>query len=91
MLVPELGLYVPIGLYLKNPRNYLLDTSVYHSDDDNVHNPIQSVVKDEQIDFLLEKVRINLPSSPSSSHHRSRISRRNRDKFSNKNKSYRKK
>ena len=21
MLVPELGLYVPIGLYLKNPRN----------------------------------------------------------------------
>ena len=86
MLVPELGLYVPIGLYLKNPRNYLLDTSAYHSDDD-IHNPIQSVVKDEQIDFLLEKVRIH----PSSSHHSSRISRRNREKSSNKNKSYRKK
>ena len=94
MLVPELGLYVPIGLYLKNPRNYLLDTTIYHSDDDcdNQHS-LQSVVKDEQIDNLLEKVMFHHPSLKNSSD--TRISRRHRDKLSNqnqnKNVSYRKK
>ena len=94
MLIPELGLYVPIGLYLKNPRNYLLDTTVHKTDDDFLYQThALSFIHDEQFDILLDKIKIrplNIDYNAIQPHKETpaRMSRKKRDKLTN-NISYR--
>jgi hypothetical protein len=94
MLIPELGLYVPIGLYLKNPRNYLLDTTVHKTDDDFLYQThALSFIHDEQFDILFDKIKVRPFHHDLNAiqHHKetpTRISRKKRDKPTN-NISYR--
>ena len=93
MWIPELGLYVPMGLYLRNPRNYLLDTSVPRTEDDilNQTQPL-SFIHDDQFDILVEKMKWPSPFANNESeyknktsvqtnrhHHHHRLTRRKRN------------
>jgi hypothetical protein len=85
MWIPELGLYVPMGLYLRNPRNYLLDTSVPRTEDDilNQTQPL-SFIHDDQFDILVEKMKWPSPFANNDSqtnlhHHHRRLTRRKRN------------